>query len=244
MVTSAPRSYEAQEAEFFRNRGYTNAGIAGALGNLQKESDFSPTAYNPNEGAIGIAQWENGRRTNLDTTASELHVPETNINAQLAYMGQELSGSFANVDQYMKTATDPNAAANEWNRHFEISGDYSQDRENNAAAIYNQLSSNAPLTGGGNDVSSQIADFPLPGPIYPGNDPSSSGLPGNPISGVGNAISGLANAFSAFGTVFQKILWIFNLNHFIRFMLYVFGAVAVMIGLGMITFGAKHGETE
>jgi hypothetical protein len=35
-------------------------------------------------------------------------------------------------------------------------------------------------------------------------------------------------------------LWIFNVDHFIQFLLYVFGAASIATGLGMITFGAGH----
>lgn len=341
MQKTPARTYEQQEAQFFRQRGYTTAGIAGALGNLEKESSWEPTAYNPNEGAIGIAQWENDRRIRLDSVAREMGTSETNINAQLAYMADELNHGFSPVDQYMRTATDPQAAANEWNRHYEISGDYSNDRENNASAIYEQLASGAPLTGGGND------NQPIVNPVSPGGEPpsvqnskgmldiayfkknapypaSNKGLkvpitdsewkkfeqyfanapskewsvsrtPGsaasflgpigkytytitqagqapiiaagdamflqnydtfaagaiqvndskdtyNPVErAIGNAVSSIENAFGGFEKFFEKILWIFNVSHFLKFMLYIFGFVAIGIGLGMITFGSKVG---
>lgn len=344
MQKTPARTYEQQEAQFFRQRGYTTAGIAGALGNLEKESSWEPTAYNPNEGAIGIAQWENNRRTNLDNVARQMGTNEANINAQLAYMSDELGGSFSSVDQYMKTATDPRAAANEWNRHYEISGDYSQDRENNASAIYQRLANGAPLTGGGNSSSEFVAapvpsggsgeppsvtnskgyldiqyfkkNAPYPssdkGIKYPISDSewskfqkyfdsapskewSITRAPGSAVSflgpigkytytiqqqgqapivaagdaefiqnynnfangavmvndskdtynpverAIGNAVSSFENAFKGFEKFFEKILWIFNVSHFLKFMLYIFGFVAIGVGLGMITFGSKVG---
>lgn len=348
------RSYEQIEYDYLKSRGYTPAGIAGALGNLEKESGFSPTAFNPNEQAIGIAQWENDRRTRgLDSTAREMGVPETNINAQLEYMGKELSGPYSDVDSALRSAVDPREAANEWNRHYEISGDYSQDRENNASRIYTQISSGQTLTGGGDGGAQGIVatvpglsldtadkdyflkkepyslpyinkhqdefDFALQdkqydairdfinkapskkwhiGRDYPSGDlapdsrdriytlkyPTTNGtanvsihgdsmfmstiykpliegkfnpnnvtkqekkdagpLGSNPLEDIANAISGVGSVVSFIGTFFDKVTWIFDVSHFFRLMLYIFGFVAIAGGLGMITFGAKFGAEE
>lgn len=300
-MASTNRSYEQVEYNYLISRGFTPAGAAGALGNFEQESNFSPTAYNAREGAIGIAQWENGRRTALDATAQAMNQPETSLDAQLAYLGKELSGPYSAVDQYEKSATSPTAAANVWNRQFEVSADYSPTRENNAQAIYNQVAAGQPLTGGNGTADSgaqmmmnnaaasssssgepdntlfdaiyqnavQYSGFPYQNSATGASDPGSAGFqtgwsipvtpyPGGPEIGWNNgkptigmggtdslnplsALSNVAKVLAGFGTVFNRILWIFNVDHFMRFMLYVFGGIAVIAGLGMITFGSKVG---
>jgi hypothetical protein len=70
-TTAAPASNLDRITAFLKGKGLTAAQIAGVEGNLQIESGFSPTAYNPGEGAIGLAQWEKGRRANLQSFAKE-----------------------------------------------------------------------------------------------------------------------------------------------------------------------------
>lgn len=126
--------------DFLKNSlGFTKAGRAGALGNMQVESGFSTTAYNPNEGAIGLCQWEGGRRTALDAYAKAHGSTETDINMQLGYMRAELLSAYSPVYLYMRGASDPSAAATFWNLHYEVSADRSGDREANAVRIYSGL---------------------------------------------------------------------------------------------------------
>lgn len=120
--------------------GFTRAGRAGALGNMQVESGFSPTAGNAAEGAIGICQWELGRRTNLQTYAAAHGLHETDLAAQLGYMRLELLTGYADVYAYMRLASDPGAAAAYWDANYEHSaGTTRQARISNALAIYGSL---------------------------------------------------------------------------------------------------------
>ena len=129
--------------------GFSRGGRAGALGNLQVESGFSPTAGNANEGAIGIAQWEGGRRTALQQMAASMGLQETDGNAQLAFMKHELDTSRADVYAYMIAAVDPVSAAAYWDSRYEVSaGTTRGEREANAKAIYAQLGSNSGSVGG------------------------------------------------------------------------------------------------
>lgn len=132
-----------------RTLGFSAAGAAAALGNLQVESGFDPTASNPKEGAIGIAQWENGRRTSLDTYAASQGGSETDLGVQLGYLGRELSGAYSGVLAAMRSATDPTAAAAIWDANFEHSdGSTRAMRIADAQTIYGQISSGATLSGG------------------------------------------------------------------------------------------------
>lgn len=121
--------------------GFTDAGAAGALGNIQQESGFSPTAYNSGEGAIGICQWEGGRRTvGLQGYARVRGLSESDLDAQLGYMGVELTSGFAHVRIQGMAAVSPANFAAVWDGQYEISdGSTRQIRINNAIAIYNNI---------------------------------------------------------------------------------------------------------
>lgn len=119
--------------DFFRGKGLSDTAIAGILGNMRVESDFNTHAYNPGEGAIGLGQWEGGRRTALQNYASAHGMTETDLQAQLGYYWHELTTSYSNVYQQLVAAPDASSAANVLNRQYEISGDYTNDRENYAS---------------------------------------------------------------------------------------------------------------
>jgi hypothetical protein len=57
------------------------------------------------------------------------------------------------------------------------------------------------------------------------------------ITAAQKAVTTWQAAVEAVGAVFTSILWIFNIDHFMQFLLYVFGAVAIGSGLSMVTFG-------
>lgn len=53
-----------------KDSGYSDVAVAGIMGNLQRESNYSPTVVN-SIGASGIAQWLGGRANNLKNTYGE-----------------------------------------------------------------------------------------------------------------------------------------------------------------------------
>ena len=114
-------STAAAVAATLKSLGLSNNQVDGALGNLEVESDITTTASNPAEGAIGLAQWEGGRRTGLDAYAVAHGESETDLNAQLGYMVQELEGPYASVLAQLKTATTPAQAATIWDQSYEVS---------------------------------------------------------------------------------------------------------------------------
>jgi hypothetical protein len=174
-------SNEAVIYGYLNQLGLSPAGEAGLLGNFAVETGgtFSPTAYNPAEGAIGEAQWELGRRTALQRYAAAHGGRETDLRIQLGYLGQELSGPFRNVLTYLRRATDPTAAAAYVDANFERSaGTTRAQRISEANAIYGQIhggtltASSAPsiptAAGGGSS-----AGFGIPN------------IPGTPLSDLG-----------------------------------------------------------
>lgn len=135
----------------FQSMGFSVAGQAGALGNLQIESGFSPTAAAPGDqpdgsASFGIAQWGLGRRRNLQAYAAAIGKTESDLGAQLGYMRKELTGSYAHVYLVMRGATSPEDAAAYWDAHYEVSsGAARSQRQAAARVIYNRL------TGSGGD---------------------------------------------------------------------------------------------
>lgn len=72
--------------KFFTGKGLTLVQAAAIAGNLQQESNINPAALN-SIGAYGIAQWLNGRRTNLEQKPNY-----STIEGQLDFLWEELTG--------------------------------------------------------------------------------------------------------------------------------------------------------
>lgn len=132
---------ESAFASLLANLGVGRAGQAGALGNGEAESNFNTAAYNAGSGATGMFQWLGGRLAGLRSLAASRGLSATSLSAQLAFFRQELLGPFRGVLNGLRNATSARAAATLFNQQFEISGDNSGNRENNAARIFDQLSS-------------------------------------------------------------------------------------------------------
>ncbi len=74
---------------------------AGILGNIQRESNFSPEALNPSSGSYGIVQWLGGRKTKLQALANY-----QTLEVQMDYMWSELQGAYKNSVFNKITAAD------------------------------------------------------------------------------------------------------------------------------------------
>lgn len=106
---------------YLRGKGLPPAAIAGILGNMQTESNFSTSALNGKEGAIGLIQWEGGRRANLQNFAASQGRSETHLQSQLDFMWHELTTDYAGVLQRLRTATNPGDAAAIFDQSYEVS---------------------------------------------------------------------------------------------------------------------------
>lgn len=182
-TASGSTSNEQTIANFLASKGLNPAQVSGILGNLQVESGFSPTAANSSEGAIGIAQWENGRRTALDAYAKSVGGKETDLSVQLGYLWHELSGPYASVLSTIRGQSDPAAVAATWDSSYEISAGTSRtQRVANARTIYQQLTGGASLAGGGTATLTSA---------------DSSGAAGitSPISGIGGVLGGITTGW-------------------------------------------------
>ena len=122
---------------FFLGKGLTPAQAAGIMGNLEVESDFNTEAYNGNEGAHGLVQWEGGRWPALQQFASQMGGNPLDINVQLNFIWHELTTSYSGVLQQIKSMSDPQSIAQVIQSQYEGSTpDSLPQREANAANIY------------------------------------------------------------------------------------------------------------
>ena len=202
-MNNSSRNNEALIAQHLRAEGLPNAAIAGIMGNAEEESGFDPTSYNAREGAIGFFQWEGGRRTSLDRLAAAMGTTETDPNAQLAYLDQELAGPYAGVLARIRSTNDPATAA-AWfdvgpggpdsGTGFENSaGTTTGARESFAQHIFGQLQAGQIPTGGGNTGGGNTG-----GGQGGGGQGLTGGLPSgswwNPLNWPGNVFSAAGDA--------------------------------------------------
>lgn len=163
--------------QLLKMAGLSQAAIAGIMGNIDVESGFNPAAYNAREGAIGIAQWEGGRRTALQQFAASHGTTETDLDTQVAFLLTEANqrGNLAAMQGY----SDPAQAAAYWDANYEVSsGSARQQRESVAQQVYQVIA----------------------GPAY-GSSASVAGgnvfasLKNTPVADMGSIASGLKNLF-------------------------------------------------
>lgn len=89
------------------SKGFSNVQAAGIMGNLQQESNFSPTALNPSSGAYGLVQWLGGRLSGLEAFAKAAGKDKGDLAVQLDFMWSELQGG------YKSSTLDPILASND-----------------------------------------------------------------------------------------------------------------------------------
>jgi hypothetical protein len=146
--------------------GLTPAQAAGVAGNLQVESGFNPAALNRKEGAIGLAQWEGGRRTRLQQFAASRGTSETDLGTQIDYLIYELQGPESGALAKLKATSDPASAAAAFDQYYERSA--------------------------GSSRSTRVADAQA----IAGGNPTATGGTGSGSSGSGGGSSGQSLASS------------------------------------------------
>jgi Phage tail lysozyme len=124
--------------DYFMEKGFSAEQAAGILGNMKTESGFSTGAYNGNEGALGLCQWEGGRLTNLQALAQQEGKPVTDWHVQADFVMQEFNGDHHAAMAGLQESHTPQEAAQVFQSQFENSASLG-DRPSNAVGIYNQL---------------------------------------------------------------------------------------------------------
>jgi hypothetical protein len=101
--------------------GYSNAAVAGILGNLQQESGLSPTAGR-GTAHQGIAQWSAGRFAALTRFANSQGKSPWDLNTQVQFLIQE-ARQRGQGPSALNAYTSPQAAATYWMNLYEVSGE-------------------------------------------------------------------------------------------------------------------------
>jgi hypothetical protein len=186
---------------YLRGKGLTPAQIAGVEGNLKIESGLNPAASNPREGAIGLAQWEKGRRTRLQQFAAAHGGSETDLYTQLDFMWSELTGPESGALSALLATTTPAQAATVWDQKYERSAGTSRQARIDAANAYYSGTGGDPSGGTSSGSTSGSGGAPAWTAIVPGgglslaysglksqwaNDAMSIGLK---VLGVGTAVA-------------------------------------------------------
>ena len=116
-------------------RGFNPAQAAALVGNMQVESGFSPNAYNAGEGAVGLIQWENERRANLNVFAAAQGKPSNDLGVQLDFIKHEMSGSEAGNSRAFLAATDVASANHALHQYIRYGSPTEGTRLANAQAV-------------------------------------------------------------------------------------------------------------
>jgi hypothetical protein len=124
--------------DYFVEHGFSPAQASGILGNIQTESSFKTNAYNAGEGAIGLCQWEGGRRTELERFAANQGKPVTEWRVQADFIMHELNTTESRAYTNLKAATTPEQAAKVFQSQYERSASLG-NRAANASNIYSKM---------------------------------------------------------------------------------------------------------
>ena len=119
----------------FVQRGFTPVQAAVLAGNVQQESGFDPTAYNPKEDAAGALQWRKDRLSGLVSYANATNRAPSDPDVQMDWIVKEMQGPEARNAAPFLAANDPQTA-NAALKQFVRYGDNSQNaRLQNAMAF-------------------------------------------------------------------------------------------------------------
>lgn len=116
MPTNATSKLEV--AMYLRQCGFSNAGAAGIMGNLDTENgNWDPTENSG--GSFGLAQWMGGRITNLFNYCSANGLDPYSVGGQIQFLVYEMQYECPAIIEYLKTTDDPEMAAQEFCVGFE-----------------------------------------------------------------------------------------------------------------------------
>ncbi|MEU0500698.1 phage tail tip lysozyme [Nocardia sp. NPDC005998] len=145
-ISGGQQAKASEIYQYLRKKGFTPEQAAGILGNMQVESGFDTGAYNPAEGAIGLCQWEGGRRHALEAFAASdpQHRSVTDWSLQVDFMIHELKGSESGAYGHLTSATSAAAAAAAFDQYYErSSGEARGKRVANANSIASSMAAMA-----------------------------------------------------------------------------------------------------
>ncbi|MGI1837728.1 phage tail tip lysozyme [Lactococcus garvieae] len=225
----SPNGTMAQNAlaiyNYLKPKGGILEGIAAILGNFQQESSLDPTAiqsgqefddakaYNPQIGgyALGLAQWDSGRRVALLNYAKQKKEPWTQIKTQMSFATEGDNPAdrtlFMQVAQ-SKVGKSVPELTEYFCTHWERAGIANmQTRVQNALNWYSFLKQEHSGGGGSATVPSSIKDkLKNPLPNRQATD-MSLGYPGNPYDLPGQCVWYVWNRWAQVGYNPPRVNW-------------------------------------
>ena len=134
-------------ARRLKQAGYSNANIAGILGNFQLESGFNPRVNEcgavgapAGKGGYGFGQWTGVRQTNLIDFAKQRKKDPGDPNLQADFLLHELGGSEKSAADYLRQAKSPEESARRFLTGYERAGiPKTEQRQQAARAIFGKL---------------------------------------------------------------------------------------------------------
>jgi hypothetical protein len=135
---------------YLRDKGLNDKAIAGVMGNIQQESNFSTTATNSRSGAYGLFQWLGSRKRGLENYAKVTGRSKDDINTQLDYFWNELETTESKTKSILFDSNYNSAGeyAKAFEKTFERSGGSAlAKRQTYAENIYNNMNNKTTGTG-------------------------------------------------------------------------------------------------
>ena len=101
--------------------GLSYAAACGVMANIEKESNFNPSAGSTS-GAYGLCQWTGARRSNLFSFCKNNGYSSNSVEGQVAFLMHELRGSYSGVLNSLKSVA--NSADGAYNAGYRFCYDF------------------------------------------------------------------------------------------------------------------------
>lgn len=101
--------------------GLSSAAACGVMANIEKESNFNPSAGSTS-GAYGLCQWTGGRRSNLFSFCKNNGYSSNSVEGQVAFLMHELRGAYSGVLNSLKNVS--NTADGAYNAGYRFCYDF------------------------------------------------------------------------------------------------------------------------
>ena len=149
-----------QVAQYFKDKGLTQQGTAGLIGNLLAESRLNPGAAERDAsigglGGWGIAQWTADRRRKLEAAASNNALKLVDMNFQLDYLYGELTTTYKSTLAVLTSTADIGIATITVLEKFEVPATY-LNRDTDPAAYDSTKSRRISLSTSANKYVAEI----------------------------------------------------------------------------------------
>ena len=128
---------------FLVDKGLSAAGAAGIAGNMKIESNFKTAVLGDNGTSIGLCQWHMGRKDKLFSWAKENGHDPLSTKGQLEYLWWELTTLFSRLTSDLKIIEDPQAAAYQFAKEFEVPAQISEMRMTYAQQYFDKYDPSA-----------------------------------------------------------------------------------------------------